>query len=116
MSDQHLRSQMIRLAASMSKGSGERKALLSVLAEEIPRKASRRPLLKRRAPDGYYQVVLKRSEEIDGGIPYILDYPSIQVALRHAKEDEKLDGVVSIEIYDSLGNFFATMVNGRLVS
>lgn len=40
MSDQILRSKMIRLAASMEKGSSERKALLDVLADKQTRVAS----------------------------------------------------------------------------
>lgn len=63
--------------------------------------------LKRTAPSGHYQIWFTRAG--DAASPYITDVPSIQVAMRRAKETMALSGVDQVVIYDSLGNQFMPM-------
>ena len=58
----------------------------------------------RQSPEeGHYQVWIAREGESH---PYIMDYPSIQIAMREAKRATTLGGVVRVMIYDSMGNQF----------
>jgi hypothetical protein len=87
----------------MDSGASSGDAFHAVKAAKILNTLQPPRRLNRQAPDGHYQIWFARYGERD---PYITDAPSIQVAMRKAKETTRLQGVGPVAIYDSLGNQF----------